>query len=510
MQMQDRLGQQFGNYRLIRLIGCGGYAEVYLAEHIQLPDLQHAIKILTGSNLQESQRDEFLAEARIIANLQRLSDHIVQIRDFGIQSSNDGTGNGIPYFVMEYAAAGTLRDLYPRGTQMPLERIVFYVNQVAEALQCAHEQNPPVVHRDIKPENMLLRTRDHVLLSDFGIAITGSTTTLPRPLTAPGVVGTAAYIAPERLKGRIKRTSDQYSLGVVVYEWLCGFRPFQGTDDEICYQHLTMLPPPLHERYPYITPEVEAVVMRTMAKKPEERYPRIQAFAQALAKAAQQTRSPARSTPTVVVKEAAEPAEARLAVRQPPRQPHHIAPGFDDTTEVATARQLLSSLPAPTPPAEQRPLLLPLPPVVQPAQPSRSLTLPSFQPPARGLRDFFDFSPQFAYDRRYSIFRNSGIPLNILVAIATALMTRNIWIFPVGLLYTSLLFALCVRAVEETLAACFGILVALYWGWLGWLLGGMSAEYLDINHVFAAGVAGALFFIISVSLHIWYVLRKNL
>ncbi len=89
-------------------------------------------------------------------------------------------------------------------------------------------------------------------------------------------------------------------------------------------------------------------------------------------------------------------------------------------------------------------------------------------------------------------------------------MTRNILIFPVGLLYTSLLFALCVRAVEETLAACFGILVALYWSWLGWMLGGMLAEYARINHVFAAVVVGALFFIISVSLHMWYVLRKNL
>src|SRR5690349_12125959 len=96
---------------------------------------------------------------------------------------------------MEYAAEGTLRQLYPHRTLAPLERIAFYVNQVAHALQCAHDQNPPVVHRDIKPENMLLRSRDHVLLSDFGIATTGMTSAQVLP-----ILGTAAYIAPEHIE----------------------------------------------------------------------------------------------------------------------------------------------------------------------------------------------------------------------------------------------------------------------------------------------------------------------
>jgi len=135
---------------------------------------------------------------------------------------------------MEYAAEGTLRQLYPHNTLMPLERIVFYTNQVAEALQCAHDQNPPIVHLDIKPENMLLRSHDHLLLSDFGIAITGNTNSLAIPAKEKEILGTVTYMAPERLSKRTRRGSDQYALAVVVYEWLCGSPPFDGIDRESC------------------------------------------------------------------------------------------------------------------------------------------------------------------------------------------------------------------------------------------------------------------------------------
>src|SRR5947209_14430378 len=222
MQTQDRMGQQFGNYRLTRLIGRGGYAEVYLAEHLYLNKQRQAIKVLTGTDVKDYLREEFLAEARTIANLQHLNSHIVQIIDVGIQpqADEDGTESGIPYFVMEYAPEGTLRDLYPHGTEVPLERMVFYVKQIAEALQCAHDQNPPIVHRDIKPENMLLRSHDHLLLSDFGIAVTGMTGPQMKPAGKIMITGTVDYMAPERFSGYARRASDQYSLGIVVYEWL--------------------------------------------------------------------------------------------------------------------------------------------------------------------------------------------------------------------------------------------------------------------------------------------------
>src|SRR5436853_6459868 len=136
MQTQDLVGQQFGNYRLVRLIGSGGYAEVYLAEHVDINNLQRAIKVLTGTSLNDEQRAQFLEEARTIANLQSLNSHIVQIHDFGIQTSQNSADYGVPYLVMEYAEGGTLRNLYPYNTQVPLDRIVFYTKQIAEALQC--------------------------------------------------------------------------------------------------------------------------------------------------------------------------------------------------------------------------------------------------------------------------------------------------------------------------------------------------------------------------------------
>ena len=97
MQTQDRVGQQFGNYRLVSLIGRGGYAEVYLAEHVATKSLQRAIKILTRTNLKDEQRAQFLAEAHIIANLQKLNSHIVQIHDFGIQTSQNSGDDGVDH-----------------------------------------------------------------------------------------------------------------------------------------------------------------------------------------------------------------------------------------------------------------------------------------------------------------------------------------------------------------------------------------------------------------------------
>lgn len=290
MQTQNRVGQQFGNYQLTQLIGSGGYAEVYLAKHVHINNWKYAIKILTGTNLQDEQRNDFLREAQTVSNLQHLSSHIVEIKDFGIQTSGNPAQDGIPYLVMEYAAEGTMRTLYPHDRRVPLDKIVFYMNQVAEALQCAHNQNPPVIHRDIKPENMLLRTRDHLLLSDFGIAITGQATSHIISVKEKDVVGTVTYMAPERLSKHTRRASDQYSLGIVVYEWLSGSPPFDGTEKEIIYQQMAVQPESLSSQYPHITKEIESVVFRALEKDPDNRYPTVQEFARALEQAVQRAR----------------------------------------------------------------------------------------------------------------------------------------------------------------------------------------------------------------------------
>ena len=155
--MVDRVGQQLGNYRLVKMLGQGGYAEVYLGQHVRL-NKQAAIKVL-HEHLSEQEAEHFQQEAHIISTL--VHPGIVNVFDFDVQG-------GVPFLVIDYAPNGSLRQRYPRGSLVPLPVIVSYVKQVGEALQYAHEQK--FIHRDVKPENMLLGRRQEVLLSDFGIA----------------------------------------------------------------------------------------------------------------------------------------------------------------------------------------------------------------------------------------------------------------------------------------------------------------------------------------------------
>src|SRR5215469_11779110 len=148
--MSDRIPEQIGNYRIMRLIDRGGFAHVYLGEHIYLAT-QVAFKVLT-TQLTAGDRNGFLREARTIAHLGH--PHIVRVLDFGIHHE-------IPFLVMDYAPNGSLRQRYPKGTRLPLDTVVSYVKQIASALEYAHNQK--LIHRDIKPENILLG-RDNQLL----------------------------------------------------------------------------------------------------------------------------------------------------------------------------------------------------------------------------------------------------------------------------------------------------------------------------------------------------------
>ncbi len=281
--MVDRVGQQLGSYRLIRLLGQGGFAEVYLGQHVRLNSYA-AVKVL-NAHLAGSDADSFQREAHTIARL--LHPNIIRVFDYDITE-------GAPFLVMDYAPNGTVCNAYPKGTRVPVAQVVIYAKQVAAALQYAH--NEKVIHRDIKPENMLLGRNNEILLSDFGIATVTQTQSSHNQPTRD-IVGTVAYMAPEQLQGKPQPASDQYSLGIVIYEWLTGRRPFQGSFTEIAIQHVMAPPGSLREKIPGISPQLEEVIMIALAKEPQQRFANMQSFANALEQASA-TESSFRAMPT--------------------------------------------------------------------------------------------------------------------------------------------------------------------------------------------------------------------
>lgn len=279
MPAGDFTDQQLDKYCLLQQLGQSSTSEVYLGEHPQF-HVPVAIKVLRG-RLSRSDLEKFQAQARVLTHLEH--PHIVRVLDFGIENSR-------PFLVMNYAPNGTLRQRHPRNIPLPLETIVFYVKQIASALQYVHDHK--LIHRDIKPHNMLLGPSDEILLSDFGIAVTSHSieTNLPG---MPDFEGTVLYAAPEQLQGKPRRSSDQYALGVVVYEWLSGELPFIGSFYEVTRQHLFNLPPSLRQKKGVdIAPAVEEVVLKALAKDPQERFGDVWEFAEALERAGKVTLEP--------------------------------------------------------------------------------------------------------------------------------------------------------------------------------------------------------------------------
>ncbi len=267
-----------GHYELIRFIGRGGSANVYLARHVHLRTL-HAIKFLKTPLARKGQR-KFLEEARLVATLE--NEYIVRIQDYGVYK-------GIPYIVMSYAPHGSLRDQYARGTQLSFEMILNYLEQIAEALDYLHDQN--LIHLDIKLENLLLGRSYDVLLSDFGITEAAH--------RAPGSrSGTITHMSPEHLRGNPCPASDQYALAVSVYEMLTGQLPFSGTRVEVKWKHLHERPGSLRALAPDIPPAMDKVVRRALSKNPQQRYPSVGAFVAAFKKAMPPVQLPAETLST--------------------------------------------------------------------------------------------------------------------------------------------------------------------------------------------------------------------
>src|SRR5579859_2499003 len=320
--MSENMPQQLGNYRLLRLIGRGGFADVYLGQHVLLQTFA-AIKVLQTRLTGEDQQ-KFYNEALTIARLTH--PHIVRVLDFGVDSASN-----TPYLVTDYASAGTLRQLYPRGARVPRAAIVKYVRQVASALQYAHDQH--IIHRDVKPENMLVEQNGDILLTDFGIALV---TQSSRYQTTQEVVGTVLYMAPEQLQGKARPASDQYALGIVVYEWLTGERPFHGSFAEVGSQHMFAPPPPMHGKAPDISLDIEQVVLTALAKDPLQRFASISAFANALEQACTDTMrvGPSRHFLTPPAPVQGNSGFERTFIPTPP-----LGPSLANTAEVVPSRK---------------------------------------------------------------------------------------------------------------------------------------------------------------------------
>ncbi|MBV9229077.1 MAG: serine/threonine protein kinase [Chloroflexi bacterium] len=268
--------QRVGNYRLIRLLAQSRLAEVYLGEHVDLK-MQAAIKILR-TRLTTNNQESFLTEARSISSLSH--PNIVRVLEAGVE------GN-MPFLVMTYTHYDTLRQCYPAGTRVPQERILSYAQQIAAALQYAHDQK--LIHRDVRPENMLLGPDNSVLLTDFDLTLTSQSSFSQ---SMQDMMGTVIYRAPEHLKGQPCPASDQYALGIVIYEWLSGDVPFHGSFTEIANQHMFTPPQPLHEKIPEILPAIEEVVQIALAKEPKWRFANMRAFAHALEQASKLDQPP--------------------------------------------------------------------------------------------------------------------------------------------------------------------------------------------------------------------------
>jgi serine/threonine protein kinase len=272
---QNQAKIMLGRYQLLRRIGRGGMGEVWLADDPRLRR-QVAIKTLPPQNQNDKEfASRFEREAQAAATLNH--PHILPVHDYG--EEHLPAGRIINYIVMPYLANGSLADylekLADQHVGVPEQEALAYLMQMAEAIDYAHEQG--IIHRDIKPANMLMRARDWLMLTDFGIARIVDD---PRKQTQTNMgAGTPEYMAPEQAQGQAVAASDAYSLAVIAYQLFTGHLPFQAdTSYATIIQHVTMSPPPPRGYNPNLSPVFENVLLRGLAKNPGERFPSARIF----------------------------------------------------------------------------------------------------------------------------------------------------------------------------------------------------------------------------------------
>src|SRR5579883_347107 len=488
--MADHIGQQLGNYRITSLIGRGGFADVYLAEHVYL-NTPVALKMLQ-TRVEGDDLEGFLREARTLTRL--VHPHIVRVLDFGVVDE-------VPFLVLDYAPNGTLRQRHPRGSLVPLASVISYTQQIADALQYAHDEK--FIHRDIKPENMLLGRRDDILLGDFGIALIAQSSRYQNT----DVAGTVGYMAPEQIQGKPRPASDQYALAVVIYEWLSGDRPFHGSFSEVCAQHMFSPPPPIREKAPSVPLLIAQVIETALAKDPAQRFKSVRAFATALEQASRQELPDGISTvadislphPPLIEPPAvglpAQPQPPSLspssAAASSPTPASNPAQASSPTPVLFTAHSEPTSAETPTPVTTGEPSL---------AQPEEAvIEAPGERRPAPAGRGK-------ALWQRWGISGNQLIaavcgallygllnyPINALYQQANPLVTTSLFIFDQNIT-TGIIFTEIVLIVPLFLAAVFGpwvgLLTIIGGAFLGVSFAGYNApvDYYGASWTWAVG-----------------------
>src|SRR5215216_5480129 len=248
-----------GRYRIIRKLGAGGMADVYLAEDQEL-GRRVAIKILNDRHAaDDSFIERFRREAKNAAGLSH--PNIVSIYD-------RGEAEGTYYIAMEFLDGRSLKELIVGRGPAPIKVAIDYAREILAALAAAHKQG--IVHRDIKPHNVLIGAEGRLKVTDFGIARSGAS-----QMTEVGsIIGTAQYLSPEQARGApVDQTSDLYSTGIVLFELLTGQVPFTGDSPvEIAMKHLAEIPPAPSELRADVPNDLDLVVVRALAKEPTDRY----------------------------------------------------------------------------------------------------------------------------------------------------------------------------------------------------------------------------------------------
>jgi len=337
------IGERINNYRIVSVLGEGGMGSVYLAEH-PFMGRKAAIKVLRRELAEDSGLVErFMNEARAANAIGHAN--IIDIIDVGLLPS------GIPYLMMEFLEGESLSKRIERQRPMPIAEAVDVAAQTASALAAAHEKN--IVHRDLKPDNLFLvpdRTNPtgRIKVLDFGIAkLRGELSGSGARTQAGAILGTPPYMSPEQCRGvdELDHRTDVYALGIILYEMLTGAPPFVSPGwGEVVHMHISQAPAPLRAKNPAVSPGLEALVLKALAKLPGERWSSMGELEAALRNVPGQGEAPARKPASAAMN-----AVGGQATPSPPttlRSATGQVATFPDTAVVGDAARSRSRRPA--------------------------------------------------------------------------------------------------------------------------------------------------------------------